>query len=123
MKKANPEEIRKLRAEGVSMAQIAEQFGITRARAYQLSGPVRTRPFREIPEEMCIYPNWRNWMNEHRVSPRSMVEVAGMEQCSNNYNSVIGWMNGRCYPTKKNIDRILAATGLTYEQLFAREFT
>ena len=90
MKKANAEEVKKLRAEGVSMAQIAEQLGISRARAYQLSGALKARPFREIPEEMNIYPNWRNWMNEHRVSPRAMVEVAGMEQCQNNYNNIIG---------------------------------
>jgi hypothetical protein len=51
------------------------------------------------------------------------VEVIGMDASSTNYNNVYGWMRGRCYPTKKNIDRILEATGLTYEQLFYQEET
>ena len=121
MKKIDPEEVKKLREDGYTIAQIADQYGVTRARIYQMTGHMKKRVFREIPEEMNIYPNWRNWMNENRVSPREMMQRAGLEQCQTNYHSIIGWMSGRCYPTKKNIDRILNATGLTYEQLFATE--
>jgi hypothetical protein len=45
----------------------------------------------------------------------------GLDLSSASYNNVYGWMAGRCYPTKKNIDRLLETTGLTYEQLFSLE--
>ena len=115
------EEIKRMKAEGVHVDEIAKEFGITRTRVYQIIGPTRMRGFRPFTEDMCIYPHWRNWLNENRVTIREMVDRMGLENCNSNYQQVWGWMYGRCYPTKKNIDRILSVTGLTYEQLFSTE--
>jgi hypothetical protein len=60
-------------------------------------------------------------MNENSVSVRMLAQLMGLDLSSASYNNVYGWMAGRCYPTKKNIDRLLETTGLTYEQLFSLE--
>lgn len=115
------EKIRQLRDEGYSAKQVAEMLGISRARVYQASRAKRLKQFKEIAPETNIYPIWRNWMNENSVSIRMFIRLMGLDLSSTTYNNVYGWMRGRCYPSKKNIDRILETTGLTYEQLFYQE--
>jgi transcriptional regulator with XRE-family HTH domain len=121
--KAKVEDVRRLLLEGYTVKEIAEKLGVSKARIYQITYSKLLRSFKEITPEMNIYPNWRNWMNENSVSIRLFCELMGLDLSSTNYNNVYGWMRGRCYPTKKNIDRILEATGLTYEQLFYQEET
>ena len=115
------EKIRQLRDEGYSAKQVAEMIGISRARVYQASRAKRLKQFKEIAPETNVYPIWRNWMNENSVSARMLVQMMGLDLSSATYSSLYGWMQGRCYPSKKNIDRLLETTGLTYEQLFALE--
>lgn len=121
--KAKVEDVRRLLLEGYTVKEIAEKLGVSRARIYQITYSRMLNSFREITPEMNIYPNWRKWMNENSISIRLFCELMGLDLSSTNYNNVYGWMRGRCYPTKKNIDRILEATGLTYEQLFYQEET
>lgn len=121
--KAKVEDVRRLLLEGYTVKEIAEKLGVSKTRIYQITYSRMLNSFREITPEMNIYPNWRKWMNENSVSIRLFCELMGLDLSSTNYNNVYGWMRGRCYPTKKNIDRILEATGLTYEQLFYQEET
>ena len=121
--KAKVEDVRRLLLEGYTVKEIAEKLGVSKTRVYQITYSRMLSSFREITPEMNIYPNWRKWMNENSVSIRLFCEMMGLDLSSTNYNNVYGWMRGRCYPTKKNIDRILEATGLTYEQLFYQEET
>ena len=121
--KAKVEDVRRLLLEGYTVKEIAEKLGVSKTRIYQITYSKLLKSFKEITPEMNIYPNWRKWMNQNSCSVRMLVEVMGMDASSTNYNNVYGWMRGRCYPTKKNIDRILEATGLTYEQLFYQEET
>jgi transcriptional regulator with XRE-family HTH domain len=121
--KAKVEDVRRLLLEGYTVKEIAEKLGVSKTRIYQITYSKLLRSFKEITPEMNIYPNWRKWMNENSVSIRLFCELMGLDLSSTNYNNVYGWMRGRCYPTKKNIDRILEATGLTYEQLFYQEET
>jgi transcriptional regulator with XRE-family HTH domain len=119
--KAKVEDVRRLLLEGYTVKEIAEKLGVSKTRIYQITYSKLLRSFKEITPEMNIYPNWRKWMNENSVSIRLHCELMGLDLNSTNYNNVHGWMRGRCYPSKKNIDRILEATGLTYEQLFYQE--
>ena len=121
--KAKVEDVRRLLLEGYTVKEIAEKLGVSKARIYQITYSKLLKSFKDITPEMNIYPNWREWMNQNSCSVRMFVEVMGMDASSTNYNNVYGWMSGRCYPTKKNIDRILEATGLTYEQLFYQDET
>ena len=114
-------EIRRLREEGVSATEVAQRLGISRSRVYQVFPGKKRKGFRTIRPEQNIYPIWRNWMNENSVSVRMLAQLMGLDLCSTTYKSLYGWMTGRCYPTKKNIDRLLETTGLTYEQLFSLE--
>lgn len=114
-------EIRRLREEGVSATEVAQRLGISRSRVYQVFPGKRRKGFTSITPDQNIYPMWRNWMNENSVSVRLFVRMMGLDLSSTTYNNVYGWMTGRCYPSKKNIDRLLETTGLTYEQLFSLE--
>jgi transcriptional regulator with XRE-family HTH domain len=115
------DEVRRLREEGVPAAEVAEMFGVSRARIYQIFPGKKGKGFTPIKPDQNIYPMWRNWMNENSVSVRMFIRLMGLDLSSTTYNNVYGWMRGRCYPSKKNIDRILETTGLTYEQLFYQE--
>lgn len=115
------EEVRRLREEGVSATEVAQRLGISRSRVYQVFPGKKRKGFRTIRPEQNIYPMWRNWMNENSVSVMMLVQLMGLDLSSTTYKSLYGWMTGRCYPTKKNIDRLLETTGLTYEQLFSLE--
>lgn len=115
------DEVRRLRKEGVPAAEVAQKLGISRSRVYQIFPGKKRKGFRTIEPEQNIYPMWRNWMNENYVSVRMLVQLMGLDLSSTTYKSMYGWMTGRCYPTKKNIDRLLKTTGLTYEQLFSLE--
>jgi predicted transcriptional regulator len=122
-KKVSAEEVKRLREEGYSAKRVAEILGISRTRVYQMSYAKRHKNFEQITPEMNIYPNWRKWMNENSITTRMFVELMGLDLSSRSYNCVYGWMRGRCYPSKMNIDRILKTTGMTYEQLFYQEET
>lgn len=119
--KAKAEDVRRLLVDGYTVKEIAEKLGVSKARIYQITYSKLLSSFKEITPKMNIYPNWRRWMNENSVSIPLFCELMGLDRNSSNYNNVYGWMRGRCYPTKKNIDRILETTGLTYEQLFYQE--
>ena len=117
------DEVRRLRQEGVSAADVAQRLGISVSRVYQIIPGKKLKRFLPIEPDQNIYPMWRNWMNENSVSIRMFIRLMGLDLSSTTYNNVYGWMRGRCYPSKKNIDRILETTGLTYEQLFYQEET
>ena len=109
------------RDNGMTIKKIAEKYGVSTQAVYQAAGRQDRSKFIFVEESQCIYPKWRNWMNGNKIS-RS-------ELCRRMYGAIYpkmitllsGYMKGKDYPTKITIDRLLAATGLAYEELFWRE--
>lgn len=97
--------------EGVSKAEIARQLGISR-QAVQLCLP-KTRQMNR--ERKVVYPNILVWMEASGCDYIEMSRRAGM-----NVNTLRGALAGE-NSTKAVIDKILAVTGLSYEQAFCRE--
>ena len=109
------------RAAGMSYREIAAKHGVSYqavAEACARQSPGRFRTY--TPKEV-IYPKLRRWLNENRVCRSEFVRRLGNVPGNNTIYSVSDWFAGRYFPRKGVIDRMLAVTGLTYEELFATE--
>lgn len=112
--------MQRLREQGLKYREIAAILGCTTQ--YVASICCKTNPtyFTYIGKE-CVYPNLRNWMNENKVSRKKLLEKMGLAVHTSNYDRMLKYLNGYCFPRKDYIDRLIAATGLPYEILFEVE--
>jgi transcriptional regulator with XRE-family HTH domain len=106
------------RAKGLTYREIGEKYGVSGQYIAMICGKSDGRNFRAWTEKTCIYPNLRNWLNENKVSLNEFVRRNGVEVAGNTAGRFRAYLNGRTYPPKKTIDRMLKVTGLTYEQLW-----
>lgn len=107
-----------LREQGMTYQQIADRLGISYQAVAQALATHNTKHFHYISESCCIYPNLRKWLNENQVSKSELARRCGYAGSPGNTNRVFSYLQGKIDPPKRVIDKILAATGLTYEQAF-----
>ena len=112
---------RQERAKGLTYREIAKKYGVTYQAVAQACGKHQPNRFRFWTKDMCIYPNVRKWLNENKITYRELQRRLGWEICSANYIYIGDWLRGKTYPRKKVIDKLLSATGLTYEKFFETE--
>jgi transcriptional regulator with XRE-family HTH domain len=112
---------RQERKEGLTYREIAEKYGVSYQVVAQACGKSQPNRFRFWTKDMCIYPNVRKWLNENKITYRELQRRLGWETCSANYIYIGDWLRGKTYPRKKVIDKLLSATGLTYEKFFETE--
>lgn len=106
-----------MRDQGYKHREIAEKFGVSRQYVAQVCGVCD--PAYYVPvDERCIYPNLRIWMNENKVSRKELLRRMGLTGNPGNYERLASYLRGDAHPRKQYIDRMLAATGMTYEKLF-----
>lgn len=115
------EQCLKLQAEGIAQSEIARIVGLSRQRVNQICGKNGTGHFKPLTESECVYPKWREWMNENRCSRTELIRRMGLVYHPRYHSSLSCWMRGKNYPVKPTIDRLIRTTGLSYEQLFSRE--
>ena len=106
------------RAKGKTHREIAEMFGVSRQRVAQICGRNTGVNFKGWTPERCIYPNIRNWMNENQISMNEFLRRLGQNPGTENRTRYYSYFRGKAYPQKKAIDKMIAVTGLTYEQLW-----
>lgn len=107
-----------LREQGMTYKQIAEHLGISyQAVAASLAGYAPCR-FHWITESQCIFPGLRNWMNENKTTLPELVRRCGYAPLPTTLSRMRDYLCGRSDMRKKTIDKILCATGLTYEDAF-----
>lgn len=97
---------------------IARKHGVSRQYVAAICGRYNPSSFRYITEIGCIYPNWRAWMNENKVSIFELLRRMGLEVHSANSERLRSYMTGRAEPRKPYIDKLIAVTGMPYEMLF-----
>ena len=117
--KERNEEIIAMRASGATFQQIAEAHQITRARVQQIvaRGAYRDTYVRKrYAPRRCAWPVIGRWMDATRTSTGLFAHIVG---CG--YPHMYDILNGRVRPNKDDIDGILAATELTYEEAFRKE--
>ena len=110
-----------LSEQGLSQTEIAKIVGVSKQRVAHIIGKYCPGHFVKLTKVQNVYPNWRNWMNENRVTRREFVRRMGWKAEPSNTRLLSIWMSGKKYPQKKSIDLILKVTGLTYEQLFYKD--
>ena len=115
------ERCQQLEAQGYKRQQIADIVGYTRQRVVQILGPKEKGYFKPITENGCIYPNWRKWMNDNKISVPELTGMLGMEACENNWRQVKRWMRGTNYPLQFMSEKLMEITGLSFEDLFSKE--
>lgn len=114
--KIRKEKMIELRKQGMTYEEIAKEVGTSRQRVYQIIGGSHRRN-KAYTEEYCVYTGLRNWLNEHDVGVAQLVRSMYGEYHPTLFERVKSVMRGRdC--RKSIIDRVLMATGLTYEQAF-----
>ena len=106
------------REKGMTYKQIAEKHGISKQRVAQVCGQYKECQFRAYSEKDVIYPNWRKWLNDNKVSRSEFARRMGNLAHPHAITYLSKWMRGYTYPTKQTIDMILEITGLTYEELW-----
>lgn len=102
-------EIQEKYAAGMTQKALAAEYGVSQALIQKRCGG----PYRSYKSKKIVYSGLENWMQENAISIRKLTELSGM-----NYVALYYILIGRNDPNKKSIDRILKATGLTYEQAF-----
>ena len=110
------DEIRMMHDNGMTYDEISQYFGVSKQAVHQMSG--RRGPGDGLHEgtlRKVKYPGLRNWLLTNRVCIRDLERACG--GASRFHSCLIG----PCDPSKKSIDAILAATGLTYEECFKEE--
>lgn len=115
------EQMKKLRLQGMSYEEIGKAFDISRQRVYQIIGGTEMNYFKEIKPDECVYPNLRKWLNENRINRPKLTRLMYSEEkyAPTRWEIVCRALEGaNC--RKTTIDRILKATGLTYEEAFGR---
>ena len=109
------------RGNGMTLREIAEKYGVSKQAVAQACGSHNVSFFKKFDEERCVYPNLRKWLNENKVSVKEFLRRSGLTSSGTISKRYAMYFRGQVYPTKLVIDKMLAVTGLTYEELFYRE--
>ena len=107
--------------DGHSTADVARKYGVSRQYVQQVSGKWGKHRFLIVTEKQCIYPNWRKWMNENKVSRAEISRRIGNNGQGLNIQQISDYMSGKRWPHKNVMDRLLLVTGMTYEEMFSYE--
>lgn len=114
------EEMIALREQGLSYAEIGKRFHYSKQRVYQIIGGADIRYFKPITEKQCVYVGIRNWMNENKVNRTQLIrKIWGYTEPELHHRLNLTLRGCDC--RKNMIDKLLSATGLTYEEAFMRE--
>ena len=109
------------RQKGMSLRAIAAKYGVSHQAVSQVCAKYMPGRFVPFTPEQVIYPNLRRWLNENRVSKSEFLRRMGNLPQASSSESLRSWFRGDHYPDKAHIDKILAVTGLTYEELWEVE--
>lgn len=106
------------REKGLTYRTIAEKYGVSYQSVAQACGKGNPHLFRYHTAKSVIYPNLRKWLNDNKISKQELLRRAGLEVLSENDKRLSDILSGRTEPRKTTIDRLIKATGMSYEKLF-----
>lgn len=109
------------REAGMKIKDIAAKHGVSFQRVQSVVGRYSPTHFQYVETSGCIYPNLRRWMNDNKVSRSELLRRMGFEAYPENSRRLLAFMTGKYTVRKPYIDRLLRATGMTYETLFYTE--
>lgn len=103
-----------MRLDGVPIRKIAEKYGVSYQYIHQLFPGIR-KDYRE-KYKSCIYPNIVKFLHENSMSLNELAK-----RCNLSGVGLQDFLSGRNGGSKKTVDKILKATGMTYEEAFAED--
>ena len=110
------EKIIQMWRDGSTLEEIGKAYGISRqAVSLNLHNWMGNGRIREN-KRYSQYPGLQKWMVENGIRPTKLARMMGFKHASSIYNLLLGSGGAR----KETIDKILAVTGLTYEELFGK---
>lgn len=102
-----------LRKIGMTYAEIGAALGVSKQTAFVAckdNNELRRAPLYEL----IVYAGLNRYMKENKMAVKELAEKTGISN-----QNVFQILTGKNDPCKRSIDRILRATGLTYEEAFA----
>lgn len=102
------------RAKGMTYRQISEKYGVSYQSVHATCSSVDGTYKTVISSRGCIYPNLRSWLNKDRRRRDRFFQL--MKGCA-----IREILKGTQMPKKNTIDKMLALTGMTYEELFQED--
>ena len=115
------QQILALRSQGMTYRQIAEKVGVSFQYAAIVCGQTDSSHFRPVSKQSCVWPMLRQWMNENKISRSELLRRMRFNTSGNANAKLARILRGEQELSKPWIDRLICATGLPYEQLFATE--
>lgn len=109
------------RKNGATIKETAEKYGVSFSCVSSLTATRKLSQFKPFKPSQIIYPNLRSWMNYNEVSISELVRRFGGSQSTATKNKFGDFFKGRKELTRDAIEKIMAVTGMTYEQLFWQE--
>ena len=117
---ARDERIRAQYMQGVRTDVLAKEYGLSRQRISQLVMG-EDRDFKQTAVGRVVYTGLRRWMMENRCSFKRLAVRLGYAHSGSTNRMVANKARGRQDFCKTEIDKILAMTGMPYEEVFAVE--
>ena len=109
-----------LRQKGMTYQEIADSMGISKAYvAILLDRTVKTSNFHIWPVETSPYPILTQWMNDNQITRQELAEKLGYS-VSTSSGYIIAKIMKTDKLSKREIDKLLEITGMTYEELFRK---
>ena len=106
---------------GLTYAEIAKKHGVSLQCVAQTCARRGVGQFKPYTAEEVVYPNLRKWLNDNKVSRSEFIRRMGKALSSNTTSQLSGHFRGKGFPQKETIDMYIKITGLTYEQLWAKD--
>lgn len=105
-----------MRLDGVSLQEIADKFCVSKQYIHQTLPAERLRSRRRHYLRKAAYPNLEAWMFKRGISNKDFSTMINVSIAT-----VARLVSGKQGISKSTIDKILAVTGMTYEEAFAKE--
>lgn len=109
------------RESGMSVTDIARKYGVTYQAVSHATAKTGAKYFKHYTPSRCVYPNLRTWLNENQITINDFARRIGLAQGGGSSSRINGYFKGSHYPQKDMIDKMIAVTGLSYEEMFYRE--
>ena len=107
-----------LRHDGMTLEEIGNVYGISRERVRQIMEEVThgyDRKMRCSYMQKCIYPGIKKWLLDNRITASELNKKCGLcEKPTLMYNRIMGVTEFKI----SEIQKILAYTGMTFEEAF-----
>lgn len=111
----------KERESGKSVTEIAKIYGVSYQAVAQAVAKRGIGHFKHYTEENCIYPNFRKWLNDNKVTRSEFSRRIGIPPSATNNRRISQYFIGCTDPRKSTVDKMLEITGMTYEELFKED--